>query len=109
MSLNAERLKQARNKLGISLDELADRTGLHRSQLYRYERGNNDPTSSTLTALARELGVSIDYLVGLSDEPQGKIGDSLTSDELEVLNAYRRADVPAMLEICTDLARKAAR
>ena len=35
----AHRLKEARDKAGLSLQELADRTGMSKSTLQRYEAG----------------------------------------------------------------------
>lgn len=106
MSLKPERLKEVRNQRKLTLDELSKRTGVDRSQLYRYEHGSSDTTSASLTALARELGVTTDYLVGLSDEPYGSSNQPLSPDELAILSAYRRADVPTLMEICTEMVRK---
>lgn len=37
---------------------------------YRYERGEREPSMSTLIALAEYFNVSIDYLVGRTDTPE---------------------------------------
>lgn len=61
----AQRLHQRRTALRFSLQQLADRTGLSRSTLQRYETGaiHNIPLSSIL-ALCRALQVTPQWLLG---------------------------------------------
>src|SRR5258706_9629227 len=109
MPLNPEKLKLVRTQKGFSQDELAKRIGVHKSQLFRYEKGENDPTSTVLTALAQELDVSIDYLTDLAAAPKGNLGDTLQPDESQLLEAYRAGDARAIFEIVTDRLRKLPR
>ena len=48
--------------------QLADRVGVHVTQLRRYEAGTNQPTLDVLRALAVALSVSTDALVFDTDE-----------------------------------------
>ena len=43
--------------------------GLSRVAYYRYEKGERDPAAPLLIALADYFDVSLDYLVGRSDNP----------------------------------------
>jgi DNA-binding XRE family transcriptional regulator len=52
-------IKTVRKRCGISLNELADRTGLMRQTLARAERDGVDPRASTLEAIARALGIPV--------------------------------------------------
>jgi transcriptional regulator with XRE-family HTH domain len=62
------RLQQERERRGWSLEDLAHRSGVSRSQLSRFESGaRTNPTRDTLERLSESLGVTIDYLVGRSD------------------------------------------
>lgn len=61
------RLKRLRKIRGITQTELGDQVGITLKQIQRYERGENEPTMSVLTALADCFRVSIDYLTGRSD------------------------------------------
>lgn len=106
MPLNANRLKQSRLRKGWNLDELESHSGVHKSQISRYERGDTEPMSSVLAAMAVALDVSTDYLLELSDNPDRFEDNTLTVDERAVLSAYRMRNVPDILELCADLLRK---
>ena len=53
-----------REKAGKSQGDLADRAGLSRTYLNQLEAGRRDPSLSTLTRLARALGVKLEALIG---------------------------------------------
>jgi len=52
----------------ISQDELAKMIGAHAPVIGRYERGEVKPSIEMATKIADALGVSLDYLVGHSDQ-----------------------------------------
>ena len=62
-----ERLLLARRRRALSQEALADTTGLFKTDISKYERGQSLPTLPRLARLARALGVSADYLLGLKD------------------------------------------
>lgn len=65
------RVKRARERLGITQAELARRTGTSANAINLLEQGiTYDPRASRIVAVARELKVSADYLLGLTDEPE---------------------------------------
>jgi transcriptional regulator with XRE-family HTH domain len=69
-----ERLKAARTAKGYSQGQLAELIGVHVTNISRYERGENRPTSDVLTKLGEALGVSGDYLMsGTVDEAAGTV------------------------------------
>ncbi len=72
-----ERLKQARVKKGISQNQLAKDIGIHVTNISRYERGENRPTSDVLTKLANALDVTGDFLMdgSMDDKAQNAISD----------------------------------
>ena len=65
--LFGERLLSTRKKKKISQDELAKRIGAHAPIIGRYEREEVKPSVEIATKIAEALGVSLDYLTGLSD------------------------------------------
>ena len=67
----ARRLKLARQATGMTQGELAERVGLKSyNPITLYERGINDPSIKTLTALAQELKVSANWLLGLEGDDE---------------------------------------
>lgn len=63
-----ERLKETRKKRGFSQEELAEFIGTKGPAIGRYERGVVKPTIEVAGKIAKILGVSLDYLVGNSDQ-----------------------------------------
>lgn len=61
------RLRSARERRGWSQTELAYHASLSMPEVSRFEHNVRDPRSSTLARLACVLGVSADYLLGLTD------------------------------------------
>ena len=59
-----ERLRMIREKAGLTQNQLAKKTGIHRNSIGGYERDVNEPSIFILCCLADVLGVSTDYLVG---------------------------------------------
>jgi transcriptional regulator with XRE-family HTH domain len=58
-----ENLKKLRIKKDISQIELARMLGVDRSFVSNIENGKNNPTLSTITSLAKALGVSTNELL----------------------------------------------
>lgn len=59
-----ERIRSARRMRGLTQDELSQRLSpkISKDALAKFERGDNFPGSSTLLALKKALGVTLDYL-----------------------------------------------
>ncbi len=59
------KVKQARQEKGLSLSELAHKTGISVSYLNEIEKGKKYPQSEKIVTLAEALGVNYDWLVSL--------------------------------------------
>ena len=49
----------ARQKTGMTQKHLAERTGIHQSDISKLERGNGNPSLRTLSRLAEGLGMKL--------------------------------------------------
>ena len=67
------RLLRERVAAGLTQQQLADASGIAQADISRIERGQGNPTTETLEALARPLGITLD-LVAVSDRAEGEGG-----------------------------------
>ncbi len=59
----AARLKMLREKAGLSVDELAEKSGIPSLTLYRWERAERNPPFNDLPQLAESVGVTVRTLM----------------------------------------------
>jgi transcriptional regulator with XRE-family HTH domain len=75
----AERLRILRKENGMSKRDLVSRLPLNYSTYANYESGFREPNSEVLQLLARHYNVSLDYLLGVSENRK-------KADEIAILN-----------------------
>lgn len=56
-------MRSAREALGVSQEELADRAGIHRTYISGVERGVRNPTITVLEKIAKALRVKVATLL----------------------------------------------
>lgn len=61
------RIVEALKETTLTQKEIAERCGIHPSCLTQYKKGESEPTLTTLFELCKVLGVSSDFLLGLSE------------------------------------------
>lgn len=64
------RLRSCRSNSDVTQQELADSLGVSLRTYQRYESGTTEPTLYDLVSICIVLGVSADYLLGLTDEEE---------------------------------------
>ena len=93
---NVESMKSMRQARGMSVNELAEKTGMTKSMIWSYESGRREPTASACVLIADALGCSLDMLVRgkEKDRPEErskenlmKLFDSMTLPELRLAQA----------------------
>ncbi|WP_302546305.1 helix-turn-helix domain-containing protein [Streptococcus vestibularis] len=64
----SERLKDLRKQTGLTQVDVAEKLGISQPAYASWERGVKKPTQDNLVKIAQILNVSVDYLVGNSEE-----------------------------------------
>ena len=75
----SERLKKLRKDTGLTQVDVASKLGISQQAYASWERGAKKPTQDNLVKIAQILNVSVDYLVGNSQETLGEL------DNIELL------------------------
>ena len=84
-----KRLREARQAKGLSQQKVADYLGLTKIGYQNYEAGRTTPSFDRLPGIARFFGVSLDYLLGLSDDPHLPQMDEETKNLFLALKALK--------------------
>lgn len=58
--------------MGLSQEELAFKSGMHRTYLGAIERGERNPSLKNIVAIAKALGVTLSQLFSFGDWEAGK-------------------------------------
>lgn len=86
-----EILKEARQNAGLTQAQLAERIGVAKSTYCNWEQGAREPNVLKLKAIAKALGVTTDYLVGMEENnrlqnAQNKYGKERLLAYIDALN-----------------------
>ena len=68
-----EKMMDLRKKAGMSQEELADRLGVSRQAVSRWELGSTQPDAPNLLKLSDLFGVSIDWLLRDGDTAEAEV------------------------------------
>lgn len=81
-----DRLKDLRIERGLTLEQLSEQIGISKSALGNYETDDKkDISHYSLITLAKFYGVSLDYLLGLTEQknhPNAELSELHLSDEM---------------------------
>ena len=90
----SERLKDLRKQSGLTQVGVAEKLGISQPAYASWERGAKKPTQENLVKIAQILNISVDYLVGNSEEKADELDNiellfrmnskGLTEEEKEV-------------------------
>ena len=79
----ADRLIQLRKKHGLSQEELADKLGLSRQAVSKWERAEASPDTDNLICLAKLYGVSLDELLSTDDDVETIVKEQIKPEAKE--------------------------
>ncbi|TDG00287.1 helix-turn-helix domain-containing protein [Paenibacillus piri] len=81
-----ERIASLREKQFLTQEELSKKLGITRASLSHYENNRREPDYDTIVKIANLFNVSIDYLVGRTNDPQGVLDEEVRDfvDSLEL-------------------------
>ena len=100
-----DRLREARDKKGLSQSELAEKAGLQPSAVSHFETGRRSPSFDNLKALSEALQVSTDYLLGRVDDP--RLTGAVATRLFRHAEKMSRDDLDTLTQFAEMLARKA--
>jgi putative transcriptional regulator len=87
----SERLKKLRKDTGLTQVDVANKLGISQQAYASWERGIKKPTQENLVKLSKILYVSVDYLLGNTENKQ-------TSDVLENIEILFRMNSEGLTE-----------
>ena len=65
-----ERLLDLRKDSDLTQDDLAEILNINKHSISSYEREKSEPPDDIKIAIAKYFGVSVDYLLGITNNPQ---------------------------------------
>ena len=91
MDMLSNRLKQLRIEKGKTQKEMAKDLGTTDVSIGRYEKGEREPKTDMLNALANYFDVTTDYLLGRTDNRKLTVKDekSIQKDLKQIINDFK--------------------
>ena len=91
-----ERLREVRKSNRMKQTELAELLGVRNAAISRYESEKDTPSDANKVKLARYFNISLDYLLGVIDEPVSyytsdkfvNLPKDLRPEQLSLLNTF---------------------
>ena len=100
MEIVAKRMRQLREGMGIPQTKIGELLGVPQSSIYRYEYGQSSPSFENMVRFADHFDVSLDYIFGRADDPQGKLYEfqpKVMTDKIE-----GKQELKQFIEMCFD-------
>lgn len=99
------RLLELRTERGLSQRAMAKILNISQGTYNNWENSNTQPSIEQLIDLARFFGVSVDYLIGYSDEFGAPDDKPLTRRQRDTLKLFEAAD-PVIQEAVVNILTK---
>lgn len=83
------RIKEAREKVGLTQKELANSLGIKPTTFNGYEKGLHDPKSEILKQIAIKCNTSVDFLLGISEaNNRNKVDENLDIRKQRIISNF---------------------
>ena len=89
----SQRIRDIRKGLRMSQEKFGELAGVSQRTVAFWEAGDRTPSYDVLVDIANQLDVSVDYLLGRSDEPKQK-EPAISDDELRISTLDRLMALP---------------
>ena len=106
------KIKTERRHRKITLEKLSEQIGISRNFLWEIEAGRKAPALNTLYNIAVALNISIDYLMGVSDENKHIDNKSLLTERdvqvsmlLKQLSEYNSKELMLISNLLSEFTR----
>ena len=96
MNIIGNRIKSLRESVGLSQSRIAGIIGTTQASINRYEQSQSNVPPEKLLWYADYFDVSLDYIFGRTDDPQGKLYDHHPKIEQDIPELER------FVEMCFD-------
>lgn len=96
MDIVGERIKSLREGAGLSQAKVANMLNTQQSAIFRYENNVSEMPYAMLVQYADYFDVSLDYLFGRTDYPQGKLYEYHTQTQTD------NPELKQFIEMCFD-------
>lgn len=90
-----ERLQELRKDHGVSQAQLAELLGVSHYTISSYECNRSDPDDNSKIIIAKLFDVSVDYLIGLIDEP---LSFNRNNRSIPLPQSFTKADCDNVLD-----------
>ncbi len=105
LSIIGQRLRQARETVGYTPEEAAQKLGISKDELFLFESGKKSPPLSLLRKFAKLYGVFDSYFYGI-DKPEGEVFNLLLEKAKELsLPPETISQVQRFIFLCREIAK----
>ncbi len=101
--MSKDRLQHMMQVRGLNVAALAEISGISERHVYHILSGKGGLSDDSLLRLSQALSCSVDYLLGLVDDPTPHFRiDNLSDRERQILAAIRRGDKLTAIHILSE-------
>ncbi|WP_286677287.1 LexA family transcriptional regulator [Aminobacterium sp. EBM-42] len=83
-----EKLKECRERKGMTQQEVAEKSGYSRSSIINWEKGLRTPDANVLKTLAQVFGTTVAYLMGETEEPAASKEATVRKDSIRYFDQW---------------------